>query len=369
MLAFSGALKAQQDRTTEIPRNVSCPMTLQPSQIEAYRNSIKDEAMNANRDGAFNRPVQFHLLRTTNGTGGITEAEAATELQMANLKYAWIGIEFFQCSPPHFINDDDYFFTEFDFEWDDYCAQTTAEYQIAGENNIANVINIYYVNTDGWNWSSFPSDRIDYCKDWIIMDIDDIGTDFLLAHELGHYFNLIHTHQGYGNSDPDDNEHITRNSSNDCYNCPDEGDHLCDTPADNNNWNDDCFWDGTGSDGCSGLDFNADGGNIMSYSPCPDYFTSGQSTRMLNSVLTSRAYLDCPFLSNCESTWNLSYDQNIRFTFQASNTITSTADINNGAISAYDAGNSITLQPGFHAVAGSSFDAFIDGCWGPVIFK
>jgi hypothetical protein len=91
--------------------------------------------------------------------------------------------------------------------------------------------------------------------------------------------------------------------------------------------------------------------------------------RMLNCVVTTRAYLDCPFLSDCEPTYNLSNDQNNTFTFQASNTITSTADINSGAVSAYDAGNSITLQPGFHAKAGSSFDAFIDGCWGPVIFK
>jgi hypothetical protein len=56
------------------------------------------------------------------------------------------------------------------------------------------------------------------------------------------------------------------------------------------------------------------------------------------------------------------------FAFQASNTITSTADINSGAVSVYDAQNYIRLLPGFHAKAGSTFSAFIDGCWGPVIY-
>ncbi len=371
ILAFTSTIKAQVDQSKEKPRKGSCPMTLKPAEIEAYRNSIKDEQINgnANRDGTFNLPVQFHLVRTSAGTGGITAEDAAWELEQANAKYAWIGIEFFQCSPPNFIDDDFYFNTIFLSDQDNFCGQTNAEYQIAGDFNVDNVINLYYVNTDGWNWSSFPSYRFDYCKDWIILNIGDTGTATLLAHELGHYFNLLHTFQGYGNEETGDEENITRNSEDECYNCPDHGDYLCDTPADNNRWNDACNWDGTGYDPCSYLDFEPEAGNIMSYSDCPNYFTSGQALRMIDCVLSSRSYLDCPFLSDCQSTWNLSSDQNNTFTFQASNTITSTADINNGAVSAYDAGNSITLQPGFHAKAGSTFNAFIDGCWGPVIFK
>ena len=45
------------------------------------------------------------------------------------------------------------------------------------------------------------------------------------------------------------------------------GDYLCDTPADNEQWNN-CNWDGTGSDGCSNLDFEPEDMNIMSYSDC-----------------------------------------------------------------------------------------------------
>ena len=351
------------------PSRHHCPMSLPESDRDAYVLSVRNERLMAGipRDGVYNIPVQFHLLRQTNGAGGISFAEAAQELEWANDEYDVMGIEFFQCSPPHEIFDDGYFFTEFDFEWEDYCGQTTAEYEIAGDNNIDNVINIYYVNTDGWNWSSFPHWRIDYCKDWIIMDIDDIGNQTLLAHELGHYFNLLHTHQGYGDGVSDNEEAIVRNTDDDCYNCPDYGDLLCDTYADNNRW-DNCNWDGTGSDGCSDLDFQPDEDNIMSYSGCQSLFSSGQESRIVYNAITSRAYLDCPFLSDCIENRIISGTQSGTYAYQASQTISSTADINDSANSVYDAGSRITLTPGFHAKHGTTFNAILDGCWNPVIF-
>jgi len=345
-----------------------CTMTLKKVEREKYVQSvISEEAFNQTRmDGTYNIPVQFHLLRMSNGTGGLTAAEAATELAQANIRYAGMGVEFFQCSPVNFIDDDVLWNTVFDHDWDNFCGQTNAEYQIANANNVANVVNLYYVNTDGWNWSSFPSYVEDYCKDWIILDIDDIGTTTLLAHELGHYFNLLHTFQDH--NDPDYNEHITRNVGNSCWNCPVTGDLLCDTPADNNSWDNACNWDGTGDDGCSNLSFTPSEENIMSYSDCPEFFTEGQNNRIINCILTSRAYLNCPFLSDCETTWNLSSTQNTMYAYQATNYITSTSDVNSGANSVYDAGNYVKLQPGFHAKAGSTFSAILDGCWAPVIF-
>jgi len=289
-------------------------------------------------------------------------------LAEANDEYASFGVEFFQCSPPNIINDDGFFNTEFDFEWESFCGQLTAEYLIAGQNNVANVVNIYYVNTDGWNWSAFPHYVEDYCHDWIIMDIDDIGTPTLLAHELGHYFNLLHTFEGYGDGQLNNHEHITRNPENECFNCEEYGDLLCDTPADHNTWDNFCNWDGVGGDVCSTLDFDPDEENIMSYSDCPNNFSNGQENRIISCILTSRAYLDCPFLSDCETTFNLSITQNSRYAYQATNYITSTADVNSGAISVYDGGNYVKLNPGFHAKAGSTFSAILDGCWGPVIF-
>ncbi len=346
----------------------TCSMSLPSEAREQYLQSIQNENQSSSRDGTFNLPVQFHLLRRTNGTGGATAAQVAQELQWANNEYSALEVEFFQCSPARDINDDTYFNTTFQFEWDDYCGQTNAEYLIAGQNNVDDVINIYYVNTDGWNWSCFPYQRSAHCKDWIIMDIDDIGNATLLAHELGHYFNLLHTFDGYGDGETENEEHITRNSSNECYNCPTYGDYLCDTPADNNSWNNSCQWDGDGGDGCSNLDFSPNANNIMSYSDCPTVFTSGQHARMTYAITSLRNYLDCPFLSGCTANRTISATQNGTFAYQASNQITSTAHITPGISSAYDAGNVVILQPGFYAEVGTSFAAFLDGCWGPVIW-
>lgn len=47
---------------------------------------------------------------------------------------------------------------------------------------------------------------------------------------------------------------------------------------------------------------------------------------------------------------------------QASNTITASNIISNGAGAIYHAGNSVTLTNGFHAVSGSTFRAYIEGC-------
>lgn len=346
----------------------TCSMTLPLEAREQYLQSIQHENQSSSRDGTFNLPVQFHLLRMSNGTGGVTAAQVAQELEWANNEFSALEVEFFQCSPAHEILDDTYFDEIFQFEWEDYCGQTTAEYLIAGQHNVPDVINIYYVNTDGWNWSCFPYQRSADCKDWIIMDIDDLGNPTLLAHELGHYFNLLHTFEGYGNGDPDDQEHITRNSSNECYNCTTYGDYLCDTPADNNSWNNSCGWDGNGGDGCSNLDFEPNANNIMSYSDCPTIFTSGQHARMTYAVTALRSYLDCPFLSSCTTNRTISGTQNGTFAYQASNNISSTAEVNPSANSAYDAGNSVLLQTGFVAKHGTNFSAFIDGCWGPVIW-
>ena len=55
-----------------------------------------------------------------------------------------------------------------------------------------------------------------------------------LAHEIGHYFNLFHTHQG--SADPDENGVISGNSTEyvDGTECSTRGDGLCDTSADPN---------------------------------------------------------------------------------------------------------------------------------------
>jgi len=64
----------------------------------------------------------------------------------------------------------------------------------------------------------------------------------------------------------------------------------------------------------------------------------------------------------CPPTLNLTGTETGTVTYQVSQTITSTQDINSGANVVYDAGTSITLNTGFHAKNSSNFTATIGGC-------
>ena len=73
-------------------------------------------------------------------------------------------------------------------------------------------------------------------------------------------------------------------------------------------------------------------------------------------------------ISGCAQDHNIVDDFNWAVEFEADNNITANNTIgqgsNNGLGVRYDAGNSVRLTPGFNAVAGAQFQAYIDGCEG-----
>jgi hypothetical protein len=125
--------------------------------------------------------------------------------------------------------------------------------------------------------AQFPGNYIALTKDYL--------DTFVLAHEIGHNFNLFHTHHG-GAYEPDPN--IPAEAINGS-NCATAGDLICDTPADPR------LFSGSGgnlnSSTCTytgGGGYNPDTENIMSYTPpeCGDSFTHGQGDRMRGALLT-----------------------------------------------------------------------------------
>jgi hypothetical protein len=128
-----------------------------------------------------------------------------------------------------------------------------------------------------------------------------------LEHELGHAFDLRHTHQGNGS------ELVARPGSGNSYNCDTDGDGFCDTPADPNitGWtisgttcevtNDQ---NETDSDGVL---FTPDSKNIMSYSPyenCRSMFSDEQYTMM---SYTARNHADWTKMT-CSSALYVDFD-------------------------------------------------------------
>lgn len=178
--------------------------------------------------------------------------------------------------------------------------------------------------------------------------------EITLAHELGHHFSLLHTH-GNHNGSSGTTELVNRNESN-CGNGH-HADEICDTEADPNLWNF-CTFSGTGSAAkdAEGATYHPDPYNIMSYSTCQTYFTSGQFTRMRNYIRGNNQSADDEL-----SKYVLNITQNINSKtsiysgayVNASNTITGTSNIN------YFGVLNIYLKPGFTVKSGPAFNARI----------
>ncbi len=137
----------------------------------------------------------------------------------------------------------------------------------------------------------------------IAMDSRDVGiliikecatpTGTTIPHEMGHFFNLLHTFEGAEGSQPPINPELVSGT-----NCDSAGDLVCDTPADPyipgepvSDYIDvtmGCRFINRKRDS-NGDFFVPDVGNVMSYYPggCSCGFTHGQYVRMANAYLAA----------------------------------------------------------------------------------
>lgn len=279
-------------------------------------------------------------------------------------------------------------------------------------------------------FASFPYYREEFEKDWILIKNECalpstllsgvISEASTLAHEMGHFFNLYHTHQGKSddlNIYEDENVARPTDGTNVCLpgeecNCgPNVGDELCDTPADptflcysnclspfrssqeliyrikncssNIDGTPQCKLSHTVLTTCDMEDdfgnlYVPNTDNIMSYNHngCKTRFSDGQIERMQRSLLYDRRYLsNClcsPFFYNCSCLpdafiENEIYIADIQFEdVEVSNSIVTNNLVKVSALAnvKFDAGNFICLNPGFGAKYGSVFQGIIDGCAG-----
>lgn len=260
-------------------------------------------------------PIKAHIVRRNDGTGGLTEIQLEAAIENLNTRFEYANMKFFLYEGVNLINNS----RHYDFSW-------WNEDELAAPNDVANVINIYFVNTIehgticGYAYLPGYYDRI-------LMAYECTIDGNVLAHEVGHYFNLYHTHgksSGFGFTD----ELV------DGSNCETAGDDVCDTPADPGlgsfNVNSQCTYTGSATDS-NGHRFVPQVRNIMSYSPihCADLFTEGQYIRMTHALVEYRNYLntytepiiitDPPVVNFIADITNPITSQIVHFTDQSSN--------------------------------------------------
>jgi hypothetical protein len=233
------------------------------AQIQNYINML-NQAFSATfpghptaSSGGVDIGIQFVLAQRTpncTATNGINRINASS-----NSSYVTNGISVF--NNPIAINH-----------------QQLANYSYWDRNEY---LNIWLVNKiyEGWSgWGFYPG-NYNPIEDGVIIvgnDVINSGTPYLVAHELGHAFDLRHTFE----------EDLTGYSCPPNSNCLTQGDLVCDTDPVNQNI--DCASNSTNI--CTGLPLGTLGVNYMNYS-CHQLFTQGQKDRMRNALLTLRPTL------------------------------------------------------------------------------
>ncbi len=231
-------------------------------------------------------PIQIHIVRQSNGTGGMTATQANQSITQLNADFAGAGIEFFQCGPINYIDSDTY-----------YNFEQAEEQAITDTYNVEGSINLYYCNRVKIDFEGTLSDICGYAylplgPDHLMLRNSCILGSNTLSHEMGHYFGLLHPHDTrYGE------EAITRDTNDACYNCESAGDLLCDTQASPSLFNlvdGSCNYTGTATGTCSGNIHTPDTDNTMSYTTgaCSTTFTAGQFGRMAYYAF-QRSYTGC----------------------------------------------------------------------------
>ncbi len=224
----------------------------------------------------YDLPIAMHIVRQSNGTGGITATEVEASIDSAIILFAQVNVSIYEIQPVNFVDEDFFYF--------DMSSSTQMD-SLKRYDKVANAVNIYWVpSSSGFPYcgiSSFPSSGVQ----GIIMNNNCGGLlskNSTLVHEIGHYFNLLHTHETYLGAECPDGS-----------NCATAGDFVCDTPADPNvsghvGLPPDCLYDNFAAPpgGCDATPYNPPVDNIMSYSrqSCRDMLTLGQVDRFRFAV-------------------------------------------------------------------------------------
>ncbi|MHC4080816.1 MAG: right-handed parallel beta-helix repeat-containing protein [Planctomycetota bacterium] len=243
----------------------------------------------------FEVPLTFHVVRTSAGSGGISDSQLSQALVDADTAFASMGISF--CLPGATIYiDSDAFYYDIDTIEEINALRST--------NPVPNTINIYFTPNLAWEGGglcgiSSPTFNL---VQGIVMNNGCTGTPenpSTFPHEIGHYFDLFHTH-----------ETVFGIECVDGLNCDVAGDLICDTPADPNLGGQvtpppDCLYTGGEPGPCPGdPPYDPDPANLMSYSHqlCRDIFSPQQDEKGLATLVNLRPELvdacDCPTTSS-----------------------------------------------------------------------
>jgi len=252
-------------------------------------------------------PLRIHMVANSSGFGRVTHAQVFDQLCKLNEDFADLDMQFYIKGINDNINNNGIYTTQ-------YSAGLIM-------NNLKdpNALNIWIVDVAAGSPPS-PGDlgvTLGYyspTRDWVVIRRDEVdAVSATLSHEIGHFFSLKHTHNGWdstpwspaiGNPSPANSPGGVPTERQDGSNCNTAGDFICDTPPDFN---------GFGFNGCdyniaqdpTGAFINPDELLFMSYflnCPRDDYYFSPTQE---NLIITDYNSEDRNYLRTAAVTPNL----------------------------------------------------------------
>jgi hypothetical protein len=250
-------------------------------------------------------PVTFHLVANASGSGRVPHNRVLEQLCKLNEDFQDFDMQFYIKNIRDNVNNTSIY---------------NAQYNAGTVMNLLrdpNSMNIWIVDVAAPS-APAPNDQgiiLGYYnpgRDWIVVRRDQVGASAVtLPHEVGHFFSLDHTHNGWdaqpwstaiGNPAPATSPGGVPTERQDGSNCDTAGDYICDTPPDYN---------GFGFNGCNytlaqdpaGVTINPDEQLFMSYFlNCVRndyYFSATQQNLMLTDYNQSyRNYLRSALVPN-----------------------------------------------------------------------
>jgi hypothetical protein len=262
--------------TMSVAAQSECGTVMPAGYQLTYGQRVQQVQPGVIQGGAVVVPVHIHLIRESNGNSVLTLQDIQNELDSVNYFYENAGLVFIECMAAEMIDDDNIY----NYESSNY------ESYLLTNHFTPNVLNLYFANTVALNsagvcgYAWFPGG-----PDAAFIAAGCATNGSTLAHEIGHYMGLMHTHGGSSDELVDGS------------NCSFEGDWICDTPADpglSGLVDTACIYTGTALD-ANNQPYQPDVTNIMSYSrkKCRTTFTPTQYSVINATYWSDRTYLQC----------------------------------------------------------------------------
>jgi hypothetical protein len=195
-------------------------------------------------------PLKFHLVADSDGVGRVDLDDVMDQVCALNVEFADTDLRFYIDDGFNFINNDQVFTGP---DQGVAVAEMIRQVREVGSESV----NIFITDRARASSGIENGTVLGFyanVNDWMVVRKNQIGNDEnTLAHEIGHYFSLMHPHFGWDSQPWEESIHgntvlITRIDGVrvelvDGSNCDEAGDFICDTPPDYNfgfGWSQQC---------------------------------------------------------------------------------------------------------------------------------